>query len=169
MLSAPEEPRHKLGGAAGGLFAACQALGHGVITLLVGSRLAADAGVAAYIFVGGALTCAVAGGAIAALIWGADAFRAVALGVILGAGAGLLLSMLLLVLAKHPAFDDTSRPPWQQKLREAGISAHEIDKVAEYDAKTFRFYEKQFRLNRDDGMSVREAHDAAVVAADRNK
>jgi hypothetical protein len=162
MPSSANEPPQILGGAAGGLFAVWRACGRGIVTVLVGSRLATEAGVVAYVFVGGGVTSALAGGAIAALLDGM-----ILIGVGIGVVAGIMLSALLLTLAKHPGVGDNWRPEWQQKLRITGISAHDIAKVADYDSKTLRFYEKQFELNRDDGMSVRDAHDAAVLATEK--
>ena len=81
-----------------------------------------------------------------------------------GAVASLLISYVLLELT-----GDISVRSWQQTLREAGVSAHEVAKIEKYDAGRQKFYFEQFWLNRQDGMDVAEAHRQAIERADNSK
>jgi hypothetical protein len=160
---------HDLGGASGGVLSIFAATGEGLLALLVGRRHAmrrtlgerSFAGAAILGFGGGLLIGAVVRGGVGA-----------AMGCVIGMLVGGVVNSFLMSLVNDldPAKRQQGAGPvgWQQELKKGGVSAHEIDEIEnefnpEKQANYFRF----FRLSREDGQSVKDAHYSAFHDAKR--
>lgn len=158
----------EVGGILGGLARVYEAFGRLLVVLVVGRRLAKRVPEGAHIWVG-----ALPLGPSVGLAIGAAADHPV-VGAVLGLLFVAVTTPMVVWLVEAEEQRVTSEKAvrageakdkqWDSELRAAGVSAHSIDAVRQLKSYLRDAYFRQYELNRQDKMPVKEAHDKAYAS-----
>jgi hypothetical protein len=161
------ELTHKLGGVAGGMLRVTHAVGHRIVSVFVGSRFAERTAFQARVFLGG-LVIGGCVGVLASFLVRSDAEDLWFLGLCGGAVLGMFVAGIPLALV-HDAIRENAgtteewRQSWKAEVKAAGVSAHEVDEVMNFDDEKRSAYFKKYRLSREDNKPPVDAHYKAFL------